>query len=62
MVIDVKPQRVENYSESGVKRLITRYNNAKAVKDMWLPTLNTSFTFRDTNRDKWLFRLKGATF
>ena len=53
MVIDVKPQRVENYSESGVKRLITRYNNAKAVKDMWLPTFEECYEFALPQRESF---------
>ena len=53
MVVDVKPQRVENYSESGVKRLITRYNNAKAVKDMWLPTFEECYEFALPQRESF---------
>ena len=53
MVIDVKPQSVENYSESGVKRLITRYNNAKAVKDMWLPTFEECYEFALPQRESF---------
>ena len=31
MVVEVKPQRPEEYSESDVKKLLNRYNHAKAI-------------------------------
>ncbi len=34
MVVEVKPQRTEEYSDSGVRTLLSRYAHAKAIKDM----------------------------
>ena len=34
MVVEVKPQRAEDYSESEVRTLLGRYAHAKAIKDM----------------------------
>jgi len=53
MVVDVKPKIVENYSESNVKRLITRFNNAKAIKDMWLSTFEECYEFALPQRESF---------
>ena len=45
MVVEVKPQRPEEYSESDVKKLLNRYNHAKAIKDLWLPTFEECYEY-----------------
>ena len=45
MVVEVKPQRPEEYSESPVKKLLNRYNHAKAIKDLWLPTFEECYEY-----------------
>ena len=53
MVVEVKPQRPEEYSESGVKKLLNRYNHAKAIKDMWLPTFEECYEYALPQRESF---------
>jgi hypothetical protein len=53
MVIDVKPQTSENYQDSDVRRLITRYKNAQSIKDMWLPTFEECYEFSLPQRESF---------
>ena len=53
MVVEVKPQRPEEYSESGVRKLLNRYNHAKAIKDMWLPTFEECYEYALPQRESF---------
>ena len=53
MVIEVKPQRPEEYSESPVKKLLNRYNHAKAIKDLWLPTFEECYEYALPQRESF---------
>ena len=53
MVVEVKPQRPEEYSESDVKKLLNRYNHAKAIKDLWLPTFEECYEYALPQRESF---------
>ena len=53
MVVEVKPQRPEEYSESPVKPLLNRYNHAKAIKDLWLPTFEECYEYALPQRESF---------
>ena len=53
MVIDVKPQANENPFDNDVRRLLTRYKNAQAVKDLWLPTFEECYEFTLPQRESF---------
>jgi hypothetical protein len=53
MVIDVKPHMSENYQDSNVRRLISRYKNAQSIKDMWLPTFEECYEFSLPQRESF---------
>ena len=53
MVVEVKPQRPEEYSESPVKKLLNRYNHAKAIKDLWLPTFEECYEYALPQRESF---------
>ena len=67
MVVEVKPQRAEDYSESEVRTLLGRYAHAKAIKDMWVrgaPLIGVTAAFgfaksmQHDNSDKFLEEIK----
>ena len=53
MVVEVKPQRAEDYSESEVRTLLGRYAHAKAIKDMWLPTFEECYEYALPQRESF---------
>ena len=53
MVVEVKPHRPEEYSDSKVKTLLGRYNHAKAIKDLWLPTFEECYEYALPQRESF---------
>jgi|TARA_R100001530_G_scaffold13965_1_gene12747 hypothetical protein len=53
MVVEVKPQLDVNPNDGGVRQLLTRYNHAKAIKDMWLPTFEECYEFALPQRESF---------
>tara|TARA_Y100001935_G_scaffold252946_1_gene257955 strand:+ start:67 stop:1644 length:1578 start_codon:yes stop_codon:yes gene_type:complete len=53
MVVEVKPQRPEEYSDSKVKQLLNRYNHAKSIKDLWLPTFEECYEYALPQRESF---------
>ena len=53
MVVEVKPHRPEEYSDSKVKTLLGRYNHAKSIKDMWLPTFEECYEYALPQRESF---------
>ncbi len=53
MVIDVKPQATESYSDNDVRKLITRYKNAQSIKDLWMPTFEECYEFSLPQRESF---------
>ena len=53
MVIDVKPHISENYQDSDVRRLISRYKNAQSIKDLWTPTFEECYEFSLPQRESF---------
>ena len=51
MVVEVKPQASVPTTESPVKQLLSRYNHAKSIKDMWLPVFEECYEFALPQRE-----------
>ena len=53
MVVDVKPEVPVVTNTNGVRRLIGRYNHAKAIKDLWTSTFEECYEmFRPCDKEK----------
>ncbi len=53
MVIDVRPVATENYGDDDIKRLMSRYKKAQAVKDLWLPVFEECYEFSLPQRESF---------
>ena len=53
MVVDVKPQVPVVTNTNGVRRLIGRYNHAKAIKDLWTSTFEECYEFALPQRESF---------
>ena len=53
MVVEVKPQASVPTTESPVKQLLSRYNHAKSIKDMWLPVFEECYEFALPQRESF---------
>ena len=53
MVVDVKPEVPVVTNTNGVRRLIGRYNHAKAIKDLWTSTFEECYEFALPQRESF---------
>ncbi len=54
MVVDVKPQTVvTDINDSEVRRLLKRYEKAKAIKDQWMPIMEDCYEYALPQRESF---------